>query len=290
MTEGVGGQTIPPKRRHTVLEVAVCALILVVLAECLGFPSQPLVVAFYLTVGWMSYLGRLLPSIRVSLPGLTTAAACAAGVVLVGHATARWIYGGVAKTEGGRWKWWWTFGAVTSVVLVFVAGIATVGMAHQTAWLATSRVPMFTSRHSANSVRCAVNLRSIGLALNEYARGHGGHYPERLEELLAVEGVPPEVFVCPADWRSTQGVAGGPNTAQAAERLRLARGSYVLLTPRMIPPADRGLASVLPVVCEPLANHDGERMNVLFADGHVESVDAVDAVRVLAIRPTTRPP
>jgi prepilin-type processing-associated H-X9-DG protein len=129
-------------------------------------------------------------------------------------------------------------------------------------------------------VRCAVNLRSIGLALNEYARGHGGHYPERLEELLAVEGVPPEVFVCPADWRSTQGVAGGPTTAQAAERLRLARGSYVLLTPRMIPP----------VVCEPLANHDGERMTVLFADGHVESVDAVDAVRVLAIRPTTRPP
>jgi hypothetical protein len=50
----------------------------------------------------------------------------------------------------------------------------------------------------SRQVRCASNLRQIGQTMLLYANDHGGLYPDRPEELFTIEGVGPEIFVCPA--------------------------------------------------------------------------------------------
>jgi prepilin-type processing-associated H-X9-DG protein len=45
----------------------------------------------------------------------------------------------------------------------------------------------------------------------------------------------------------------------------------------------------VPIACEPLANHAGDGMNILFGDGHVEFLPAAAAERAMRGPPATRP-
>jgi prepilin-type processing-associated H-X9-DG protein len=121
------------------------------------------------------------------------------------------------------------------------------------------------SSETANRVKCASNQRQIGQAILLYANEHGGKYPDRLEDLfLAGADVVSELFCCPS---SNDEKALGQTMAEIAANLsQPGRLSYVYL--------GKGLTTSsppeTPVLYEPIANHDNDGGNVLFADGHVE--------------------
>src|SRR5262249_42501610 len=85
-----------------------------------------------------------------------------------------------------RWPPRWTATILAAVVLAFVAGIASIGITHQTAWLLTSPEPLFEwgvgellARHQSQN-----NLQQIGLARHNHhaERGnlpHGGKFTPR---------------------------------------------------------------------------------------------------------------
>ena len=94
-----------------------------------------------LLFGWLYYLGRVLPRIRVSTDGLLTALVCIALLTIGLHRFAKWLTWEVAHNRGStaRWRWHWTAALLGLVVLMFAAGIAAAGIVHQAGWLLQPR-------------------------------------------------------------------------------------------------------------------------------------------------------
>jgi prepilin-type processing-associated H-X9-DG protein len=123
---------------------------------------------------------------------------------------------------------------------------------------------------------CASNLRQIGQGVQMYAIEHGGAFPPDFATLLLTEDLTSDVFVCVAT-EDTR--AEGATTRAVAANLTAAAGhvSYVY--------CGNGLTQQAPanavVAYEPLSNHrDG--MNVLFADGRVQWLDAKQGQKLIA--------
>lgn len=132
---------------------------------------------------------------------------------------------------------------------------------------------------SGHRVKCGSNLKYIGYVMRQYAQTHAGQYPDSLGTILQNdEDMRAGVFICPSsnDTPSTK-----PTTREQAAEIDSGTGnccSYIYL--------GRGLtqASVLAdqvIVYEPLTNHNGDGMNVLFGDGHVEFIDKTHAASIL---------
>jgi len=122
---------------------------------------------------------------------------------------------------------------------------------------------------------CARNLRMIGTAVWMYANEHGGSFPNDLATVLLMEELGADAFVCPA----TDNTAAGGATTRAVAANLTAGGHLSYLY------AGKGLTVKSPgdavVAYEPLSNH-GAGMNVLYADTHVDWVDAPKARKLMA--------
>src|SRR5262249_33914379 len=66
------------------------------------------------------------------------------------------------------WRLRWTLALVAVVVLMFVAGIAAVGLTHQTIWLMTAPVRLTDRDDFVPRITATNNLREIGFALDVY--------------------------------------------------------------------------------------------------------------------------
>jgi hypothetical protein len=98
-----------------------------IILACMGghwLVEVPLVIAG----GWVFYLYRVLPQPSVSWPGVLTAAACLAGLAVGLHCLLRWLAD--ARQTFRTWQARWTAAALGLVLLLFVAGIAALGVAH----------------------------------------------------------------------------------------------------------------------------------------------------------------
>jgi prepilin-type processing-associated H-X9-DG protein len=121
------------------------------------------------------------------------------------------------------------------------------------------------ARRAAMTVACASNLRQIGLATMIYANGSRGFLPSTVDQIAATMpgGAGKPIFICPAC---------GTNPAKPPVLI----GTTVRSHYHYIPPAARisqiKQASRTVLAYEPPTNHDNITMNVLFADGHVESI------------------
>jgi hypothetical protein len=123
--------------------------------------------AVLLLFGWVAFLSRVLPEVTADGPtaaaGVASVVLFALGVHLAGRAWLR------ARGPERTWKLRWTAAVVVGVFVLFAAGIAVVGIAHQCAWLATADRPLVGQRLRHDSKASQNNLRMIGLGLLPYA-------------------------------------------------------------------------------------------------------------------------
>jgi prepilin-type processing-associated H-X9-DG protein len=139
---------------------------------CLGEGVLP-DFAFALAFGWIIYLMRVLPEVRINWEGVATAVTCLALFVIGAHIFLGWFYQQVAGGKGPvdrRWRRRWTTWLVGGILLMFVSGLAAAGVAHQVGWLITSPEPIVQGGMSPVVWRAQStnNLKQIGLGLRNY--------------------------------------------------------------------------------------------------------------------------
>jgi hypothetical protein len=256
--------------------------ILFVVTACLGGPLQvSWSWGYHLLTGWAAYASSTLPRVSVRWGAIASLAAYLLVFTLGAHAFLKWLYRNA--TGGQPWRFRWTICGTAIILLLFVAGIAAVGVSHQAAWLATSPVPLHIRGGRANRAKCSNNLRQITLACLMYANSHDGRFPDDLQALLASEEITGDVFVCPAGMKER---APYTRPAMPPEQFHRDHCDYVYL--------GRGVTTAAgaerPVAYEPLANHDGQGLNVAYADAHVDWLDREAAAKFLnGLKAGTRP-
>ena len=258
---------------------ALLCLLLFILSVMSEFIVGWIGIAFTLLFGWVPFLLRVVPQIRWRWGAIGSGAVYAFLLVAGGHSFLRWLYREMRNPiSPPAWRMRWTLGGFLIIVLMFISGMATIGAAHQTAWLIHSPEGLLkkSPREVANRIKCSSNLRRIGEALTIYANTHGHQFPDDLSALLRGEDFASSTFVCPS---SNDDPAFGATTQAVAENLSTPHHcSYVYLGKGLSQPApsDRVIAY------EPLENHQRRGINVLFADMRVEWFDKIQAEVLLA--------
>ena len=92
-------------------------------------------IPFLLVFGWIGFLVDIVEMAEVNLVLLIEGAIVLAVLAVGGHWFARWLYSALVPAATEPWQARWTAGGLGLVLLLFVAGIATIGLSHQTAWL-----------------------------------------------------------------------------------------------------------------------------------------------------------
>lgn len=273
------------RRARILVWILSCFAVWFVLAACVGIQVPGIEVVFYLVVGWVAYLVRVVPQVRVRWD-VAGSFVVYCGAFLVGsHVFLRWLRREMAPAAPA-WRVRWTASAFALVVLMFAAGIGAVGVVHQTAWLVRSPEPIYRRNHLRSfTLKCASNLKQISLAMQMYRADHGGRNPEDLAELLVNEDLAASVLNCPG---ANDVPAAGPTTRAVVEDARKpGHCSYVYLGRGLSEPIDPRVV----MVYEAPENHEGEGFNVMYGDGRVEWVTGAEAEAVLARvrRGATRP-
>jgi prepilin-type processing-associated H-X9-DG protein len=129
------------------------------------------------------------------------------------------------------------------------------------------------ARETANRVKCAQNMKQIGLALLAYGNVNRGAYPPDLQTLLSNSpGLKPEVMTCPS---SDDTPAANVSALNAGGHL-----SYVYL-----PGHNTSAAATDILLYEPMTSHN-DGTNILFGDGHVEFMVRPQAEVLIAANKT----
>ena len=128
----------------------------------------------------------------------------------------------------------------------------------------------------AHRIRCADNVRELGVSLMTYAETHNSKYPAELDDLLDLP-TPPNVtaFVCPSDNKTAP--AASPRESTTADISSGLHCSYVYVGSGVKSTSDPQTV----ILYEPLGIHRREGMNVLFADGRSQWLNADEAQSIL---------
>jgi len=92
-------------------------------------------IGWYLAFGWIHFMVKNLASVELNLPLLAAGIVCTAALGIGTHYFCRWLYRETGPSTGRAWRWQWTASGLAVVLLLFVAGIGTIGVVHQAAWL-----------------------------------------------------------------------------------------------------------------------------------------------------------
>jgi hypothetical protein len=84
--------------------------------------------------GWIGFLRRVCEGWRWSSTGILSFVLLVGGFVVGSHLFLRRLRA-ATRPQSMPWPWRWTLRLATLVVVIFLAGIATVGVVHQSAWL-----------------------------------------------------------------------------------------------------------------------------------------------------------
>jgi prepilin-type processing-associated H-X9-DG protein len=139
-----------------------------VLLGCLGMVF-PLQLGLYLAFGWVIFLAKVLPQVQVAWSGVALAVICLGAFAVGVHWFLGWMFAQIRPER--RWKLRWTASLVGVIVVMFVAGLATAGMAHQAGWLLTAKDSLTSESWPSTAARRAQsmnNLKQMALALRSY--------------------------------------------------------------------------------------------------------------------------
>lgn len=222
----------------------------------------PIQLAALILVGWVQFILRVVPQMKVNLSALLSAIICFAGILILGQVLGRYLMLQISAVGGEvrRWRLRWTFLAAGVIIVSFAAGTAAVGVAHQSAWLVRSDEPWFEYRRP-QQVYCRAHLRTVWQAIQLYAADHSGRLPDDLSQ-LANEDMEARYFFCPTH---------GERDVSTTPYVYHGRGLKLPLRPSMV------------LAAEPLNYHKGLGMNVLFASGEVEFLSPLEADRVMRV-------
>jgi hypothetical protein len=263
--------------RDKKLTVAVGALAGFLVLSCIGVPGTEVV--WTLAAGWVAYLKRVVPKVTVRWDLVASTAAYLVALVVGAHLLLGWLHRETRNADAtapAPWKWRWTLGATAVVLLMFVCGIAMVGIVHQTVWLARSPEPLYRRGWRSQTVRvvCQSHMREIGRALRLYADENGGSLPDDLRPLVRNETLDPFHLICPGS-DDDESAPGATPQERADHLLDGGHCSYVYL--------GKGLSfgDGRAVLVEPLENHEGIGLNVLYGNERVEWLDRPAATKLL---------
>jgi prepilin-type processing-associated H-X9-DG protein len=131
------------------------------------------------------------------------------------------------------------------------------------------------ARETANRVKCAANLKQMGLGMMLYANENRGRFPQTLGDLARTREVPLDAFVCPSSDNSL------PELARAAIDVQAAwvneNSDYVYLGAGKT----QAVGAEVILIHEKPDNHSREGVNVLYGDGHVEFLRMDELQRAL---------
>jgi prepilin-type processing-associated H-X9-DG protein len=138
----------------------------------------------------------------------------------------------------------------------------------------------------ANRVKCASNMRQLGMAIYVYASAtKSGRLPDDIGTVVADTAMVPSICLCPSVEREQKPDSGLTGAALAA--WVNANTDYVYLGwgRRVSDDLETVILYELP------RDHRGDGANVAFLDGHVEWIPAAKLTTLLAsqARPTTHP-
>jgi hypothetical protein len=144
---------------------------------------EPLVL---LGIGWIGFLARTVPRITWNWDLLGMALLCMAGVLILAHWFLHWLTGQLATSRGlaGSWRWRWTWCAACIVGIAFLVGMAVGGIAHQTAWIASSHESWYEQR-GPSPIRS--ELSQLQWALQSVMDNAKGDLEETRAELKKLE-------------------------------------------------------------------------------------------------------
>ncbi|MCZ7645467.1 MAG: hypothetical protein M5U26_09315 [Planctomycetota bacterium] len=148
------------ERLSRLIRVAFVLLPILMLLALSGFEflvRVPLELAF----GWIPFLRDAAGRIAFNPSAMLTFALCLGGFAYGAHRLARWLYGAATEARGARMAWpvRWTAAVVALVILLFSAGIACIGVFHQSAWLARSKESLVVNR--SDRIRFSMEAKAL---------------------------------------------------------------------------------------------------------------------------------
>jgi hypothetical protein len=152
----------------------------------------PVILAF----GWIGFLRDNLATMEVNPLLWAEAAGCIVALGLGGHWFARWLYGEMTPGAVQPWRPGWTVAGLAALLLLFIAGIATIGITHQTAWVFTAKEPFIRNTWEAriNVSRALSEVGQLKEAVEE-AHRRTGRLPGSEAEAGLSRGFEPTNYV-----------------------------------------------------------------------------------------------
>ncbi len=128
-------------------------------------------ILFHLLFGWVGYLARVVPQVSVRWDGIGY---FVGAIVLLGltiHRIASWLRREMSAQQH-RWKWRSTGMVLGIVIVMFVAGIAMIGITHQSYWLVSDDRDLMVPTLPGHGRQSEYNLRMIIPAVNQSQQIH----------------------------------------------------------------------------------------------------------------------
>lgn len=143
-----------------------------------------------LLTGWFRYPVETWPNIQTNVPLLVVGVVSLLVFAAIVHRLGPRLEKLVTASENSSWRWRTTFCVTGILVLMFVAGVASVGAAHQMAWIATQREQWTQDQHRwmmletsevlqsthVEGLQTTLDLRLTGEVLEQYHK-ENGHWP-----------------------------------------------------------------------------------------------------------------
>lgn len=123
----------------------------------------PITIAF----GWVFYLIKTLPKVSVNWGAVLLFILTVGLAGGLGHGFCRWLWKGTGHEE--PWRRRWTASGLAIVLVMFAAGMAVTGIAHQTGWLIRSPEPLTHSSGGVSNERSAcASLKTVATAQADF--------------------------------------------------------------------------------------------------------------------------